>query len=162
MAQAQENPVSGPEYLEFFELSQPPFAQLSARSQIFDSEQYSLLMSHLKAATEAPDCLVLVRGAGGTGKTTLAKIIMGIFRADKVSMNLAGIELDHNTSPLLWEKKVWGKAAGMIFQHADESLNLEANIKETFKGLPLQKSLTTAKLKQKLGRLFEEEITPAF
>ena len=71
MAQAQQNPVSEPEYLEFFELSRPPFVQLPEKSQIFDSEQYSLLMSHLAAATESPDCFVLVRGADGTGKTTL-------------------------------------------------------------------------------------------
>jgi len=68
---AQKNPVSEPEYLNFFGLRQPPFTQLPEKSQIFDSEQYSLLMSHLAAATEATDCFVLVRGADGTGKTTL-------------------------------------------------------------------------------------------
>jgi type II secretory pathway predicted ATPase ExeA len=71
VAQAQENPVGEPEFLEFFGLSRHPFARLSEKSQIFDSEQYSLLMSHLAAATEATDCFVLVRGADGTGKTTL-------------------------------------------------------------------------------------------
>jgi type II secretory pathway predicted ATPase ExeA len=71
VAQAQEKPASEPEYLEFFGLSRQPFAQLPEKSQIFDSEQYSLLMSRLAAATEATDCFVLVRGADGTGKTTL-------------------------------------------------------------------------------------------
>jgi general secretion pathway protein A len=71
VAQAQKKPVAEPEYLEFFELSRSPFAQLPTKSQIFDSEQYSLLMSHLAAATEDTDCFVLVRGADGTGKTTL-------------------------------------------------------------------------------------------
>lgn len=71
MAQAQEKPVGEPEYLEFFGLRRPPFEQLPEKSQIFDSEQYSLLMSHLDAATESTDCFVLVRGADGTGKTTL-------------------------------------------------------------------------------------------
>lgn len=71
MAQAQQNPVGEQEFLEFFGLSRSPFAQLPEKSQIFDSEQYSLLMSHLAAATEATDCFVLVRGADGTGKTTL-------------------------------------------------------------------------------------------
>jgi type II secretory pathway predicted ATPase ExeA len=71
VAQAQENPVGKQEFLEFFGLSRSPFARLSEKSQIFDSEQYSLLMSHLAAATEATDCFVLVRGADGTGKTTL-------------------------------------------------------------------------------------------
>jgi type II secretory pathway predicted ATPase ExeA len=71
VAQAQENPVSDPRYLEFFGLRRPPFERLPEKSQIFDSEQYSLLMSHLDAATESTDCFVLVRGADGTGKTTL-------------------------------------------------------------------------------------------
>jgi type II secretory pathway predicted ATPase ExeA len=71
VAQAQEKPVGEPEYLEFFGLRRPPFEQLPEKSQIFDSEQYSLLMSHLDAATESTDCFVLVRGADGTGKTTL-------------------------------------------------------------------------------------------
>jgi type II secretory pathway predicted ATPase ExeA len=71
VARAQENLVAGPEYLEFFGLSRPPFARLSVPSNIFDSEQYSLLMSHLAAATEETDCLVVIRGADGSGKTTL-------------------------------------------------------------------------------------------
>lgn len=71
MAQAQENPVTDPDYLEFFGLSRPPFARLSVPSNIFDSEQYSLLMSHLAAATRETDCLVVIRGADGSGKTTL-------------------------------------------------------------------------------------------
>ena len=71
MAQAQENPVTEAKYLEFFGLNRAPFARLSAPSQIFDSAQYSLLMSHLASATEETDCLVVLRGSNGSGKTTL-------------------------------------------------------------------------------------------
>ncbi len=71
MAQAQENPVSEAKYLEFFGLQRAPFARLSSPSQIFDSAQYSLLMSHLASATEETDCLVVLRGSDGSGKTTL-------------------------------------------------------------------------------------------
>jgi type II secretory pathway predicted ATPase ExeA len=71
VARAQENLVAGPEYLEFFGLNRLPFARLSVPSNIFDSEQYSLLMSHLAAATADTDCLVIIRGADGSGKTTL-------------------------------------------------------------------------------------------
>ena len=71
MPQAQENPVTEAKYLEFFKLNRAPFARLSTPSQIFDSVQYSLLMSHLVSATEETDCLVVLRGSEGSGKTTL-------------------------------------------------------------------------------------------
>ena len=71
MARALESPVNDPTYLEFFGLARPPFAQLVQPSEIFRSEQYSLLMGHLAAATEQTDCRVVIRGADGSGKTTL-------------------------------------------------------------------------------------------
>ncbi len=71
MAKALENPAGDPTYLEFFGFTRPPFARLSKPSQIFHTEQYSLLMAHLAAATEQSDCLVVVCGADGSGKTTL-------------------------------------------------------------------------------------------
>jgi len=71
VAQAQENPVTVAKYLEFFGLDRAPFVRLSQPSQIFDSVQYSLLMSHLASATEETDCLVVLRGSDGSGKTTL-------------------------------------------------------------------------------------------
>jgi len=58
-------------YLEFFGLTRPPFARLSKPSEIFNSEQYSLLMSHLASATEQTDCEVVIYGADGIGKTSL-------------------------------------------------------------------------------------------
>lgn len=72
MASALEYPDSIPDYLQYFGMSRPPFAQLAeASSPIFLSEQYSLLMSHLSTATEQSDCLMVVCGAAGSGKTTL-------------------------------------------------------------------------------------------
>ena len=105
--------------------------------------------------------IVYLKAPSGTGKTTVAKIIMGLFRADQANVNLAGMELGPGTPERTWEKKVWGRKAGMVFQHADESLNLEASVAETFKGLPLA-SLSTRSLKAALKDLFEEEITSAF
>jgi type II secretory pathway predicted ATPase ExeA/septal ring factor EnvC (AmiA/AmiB activator) len=71
VVRALENPGTDPTYLEFFGLKRPPFARLSRPSQIFHTEQYSLLMSHLATATEQSDCLVVICGADGSGKTTL-------------------------------------------------------------------------------------------
>ena len=71
MARALENPKNNPGYLEFFGLTRAPFSRLVQPSEIFRSEQYSLLMGHLAAATAQADCRVVIRGADGSGKTTL-------------------------------------------------------------------------------------------
>ena len=71
MVRALENPGTDPTYLEFFGFTRPPFARLSRPSQLFHTEQYSLLMAHLASATAQPDSLVVVCGANGSGKTTL-------------------------------------------------------------------------------------------
>ena len=71
MVRALERPDSDPTYLEFFGLRRAPFARISDPSEVFHTEQYSLLMAHLANATEQPDCLVVVCGADGSGKTTL-------------------------------------------------------------------------------------------
>ena len=71
MVRALENPGTEPTYLEFFGFTRPPFGRLSRPSHIFHTEQYSLLMAHLATATEQPDCLVVMCGADGCGKTTL-------------------------------------------------------------------------------------------
>ncbi len=71
MVSALENPGIDPTYLEFFGFTRPPFARLSRPSQIFHTEQYSLLMSHLASATKQSDCLVVICGPDGSGKTTL-------------------------------------------------------------------------------------------
>ena len=71
MARAQENPEAIPPYLEFFGMKRPPFARLSVPSQLFHSDQYSVLADHLAGATEQSDFLLVLCGTEGSGKTTL-------------------------------------------------------------------------------------------
>ena len=71
MGQTVEQSVVNPTYLEFFGLTQPPFARLTDPSQLFSSEQYSILMEHLTHARANADSLVVVCGADGSGKSTL-------------------------------------------------------------------------------------------
>ena len=71
MVSALKNSGTDPTYLEFFGLTRPPFAQFCRPSQMFDTEQHSLLMAHLTNATKQTDCLVVICGADGSGKTTL-------------------------------------------------------------------------------------------
>ncbi len=71
MARSLEQAAFDPTYLEFFGLTQSPFARLVDPSQIFQSEQYSLLMEHLANAATNTDSLVVICGADGSGKSTL-------------------------------------------------------------------------------------------
>jgi len=81
---ALENPGPDPTYLEFFGFERSPFARLSRPSQVFHTEQYSLLTAHLAVATEQSDCLVVICGADGSGKTTLLnRYITGL--SDEIS-----------------------------------------------------------------------------
>lgn len=62
-----------PTYLEFFGLTQPPFARPTEPSQLFHTEQYSVMMEKLFNATTKNDSLVIVCGANGSGKSTQLK-----------------------------------------------------------------------------------------
>ena len=99
--------------------------------------------------------MVYLKAPSGVGKTTLAKIVMGLYHADSFKMRLAGVTANEKSPETLWQKKIWGKKAGMVFQHADESLNMQATVQETFKGLPLKSKLNTEKLKKYLQDLFD-------
>lgn len=106
--------------------------------------------------------MAYVKAPSGVGKTTLAKVIMGLYPATELAMNLCGMKVNGHTPKKAWESKIWGRKATMVFQHADESLNLSATVRETFQGLPLAQRLTPETLKVALGELFEGTVTEAF
>jgi ABC-type glutathione transport system ATPase component len=106
--------------------------------------------------------MVYLKAASGVGKTTIAKVVLGLYRAQKLSMTLSGMSFTEATSADVWLKKVWGRTAGMVFQHADESLNLQSTVRETFAGLPTKERLTGDALTTRLSSLFEGEITERF
>lgn len=60
-----------PAFLPFFGMKRSPFLRPSAPTEVFDSHQYSLLHSHLAAATRRADSLVVILGVDRIGKTTL-------------------------------------------------------------------------------------------
>lgn len=107
--------------------------------------------------------IVYIKAPSGVGKTTLAKVIMGLYHADNFKMKLAGLTVTEKSPEIVWHKRVWGKRAGMVFQHADESLNMQATVLETFKGLPLKTKITQQNLKNFLQDLFDNStITDQF
>ena len=106
--------------------------------------------------------MVYLKAPSGVGKTTLAKIVMGIYHPEKFRMMLGGINITEETSRSVWPKRIWGRRAGMVFQHADEALNLESTVFETFRGLPLKESFTSESLKKKLLELFDGPLQTQF
>lgn len=98
--------------------------------------------------------IAYIKAPSGVGKTTLAKIIMGLYHADRFKMKLGDITISEHSPEAIFHNKIWGKKAGMIFQHADEALNMQATVLETFKGLPLKRKIDSDSVKRHLLELF--------
>ncbi len=71
MTEAQKNPPSKADYLDYLKLDTPPFARLDETAEVFHAEQYAFLVSSLANASNETGHLVLLRGVDGCGKTTL-------------------------------------------------------------------------------------------
>jgi peptide/nickel transport system ATP-binding protein len=113
--------------------------------------------------TIRPGELVYIKAASGVGKTTLAKVIMGLYEAQSFKMSLGGMQVTERTAKSIWASRIWGRKAGMVFQHADEALDLSSRVRELFRGLPLKNALHTPEIKATLSHLFDsDEITDGF
>jgi len=86
--------------------------------------------------TIAPGTMAYLKAPSGMGKTTLAKMVMGLVREGRFSATLGGIHLSEKTPRSTWEREIWGRKAAMVFQHADEALNPRSRVSEVFDGLP--------------------------
>lgn len=106
--------------------------------------------------------LIYLKAASGVGKTTLAKIVMGLIPAKKLRLNLSGFRITEKKNKKFWQKRIWGKKASLVFQHADEALNLNAGVKDIFAGLKTSKKLTANILKFKLKELFDNGVSDSF
>ncbi len=109
-----------------------------------------------------PGSFTYLKAPSGAGKTTLAKITMGLIKAEKFSAQIKGRRFNETTPVAFWPKQIWGKELSMVFQHADESLNLKADIYQTFAALPLIKIPTPDTLAALLDPIFAEKVDAAF
>jgi ABC-type glutathione transport system ATPase component len=105
--------------------------------------------------------MAYLKAGSGVGKTTLAKIIMGLTRADSVNFTLCDIAANDRSPRSLWRKRIWGRRASMVFQHADEALDLMCTVRETFKGLPGDGPRSDDEIESHLRELFDT-VTPQF
>jgi len=105
---------------------------------------------------------VYLKAESGAGKTTVAKIMMGLQSCRYFKCDITNIELHHDTPESQWKKYVWAKRMSMVFQHADEALNLNGKVKDIFRGLPLAKRSDRNFLIEKLNIVFEDEVNDEF
>jgi len=106
--------------------------------------------------------IVYLKAPSGAGKTTVAKIIMGLIQAESFQLKINTSTFDQNTSTSKWKKEIWGKQITMSFQHADEALNLNSTVKQTLSNLPGYKYKKTDELLVQLKNIFELDIDESF
>ncbi len=104
--------------------------------------------------------LVYLKAPSGVGKTTLVKAVMGLVRAQRLRASLNGLELTERTSLRVWRRRIWGKKMTLVFQHADEALNLESMVRSVFTGLPPLKGTSASTTSDIMRELFDEEDIP--
>jgi len=100
--------------------------------------------------------LVYLKAPSGAGKTTLAKVVLGLIQTQELNLRLCGTKLSAHTPLKYWQRNIWGKKAAMVFQHADETLDRQSNVLQVFKGLPLTTKNPQALLLSTLRELFEK------
>ncbi len=106
-----------------------------------------------------PGDLVYLKAPSGIGKTTFAKIILGLTNAEKFNFVIDGNSVDEKTPISFWKEHLWGKAASMVFQHADEALNQKSKVKEVFDGLEINRSISILTI---LSELFDTNMLSNF
>ncbi|KAA3618439.1 MAG: ATP-binding cassette domain-containing protein [Calditrichaeota bacterium] len=106
--------------------------------------------------------LVYLKAQSGAGKTTVAKIIMGLVKAQRMVLSFDQQNVSHKTTEDFWRKHIWGQRASMVFQHADESLNQNASVLEIFKALSDTRKVNDAKVLRRIQELFDVKLKPSF
>lgn len=106
--------------------------------------------------------IVYLKAASGVGKTTLAKVLMGLISAESLNLRIGERQFSERTQSKVWRQHLWGKRVGMVFQHADEALNLNAKVKDVFAGLPYPKKITPEYIRKTLAAYFPFEIDAPF
>ncbi len=104
--------------------------------------------------------LVYLKAASGVGKTTVAKIVIGLQHAEQLGMEFDGETFSETTPSRRWQRVLWGRGMTMAFQHADEALNPHASVEETLRLLPVSALRSGEAVVEVLGRLFDAEEIP--
>ena len=98
--------------------------------------------------------IIYVKAPSGTGKTTLAKILLGLENAN-FEAEIDGIKLNGKTPRSVYKKSIYGKRLAIAFQHADEALNQNATVREIFDAL---ENIDSESLRKSFEFLFGEPL----
>jgi ABC-type multidrug transport system ATPase subunit len=88
------------------------------------------------------------------------KAVMGLVPAQRLRCSLKGMVLTERTPLRVWRRHIWGKMMTLVFQHADEALNLESSVRSVFAGLPSMKGASAPSVADILSGLFDAEDIP--
>jgi peptide/nickel transport system ATP-binding protein len=151
-------------------LSRSPAARLSASSlPLLTVESALTIFGRSMEITADPDGrtplalkvqpgrLTYLKAPSGTGKTTVAKALMGLLPGGNMRVNIGGARFEGSTPRKEWREKIWGKVMTMVFQHADEALNMHSTVEETLRQLPGRAGTSGSSVRENLGELFEGE-----
>lgn len=108
-----------------------------------------------------PGELVYLKAESGIGKTTVAKIVIGLQKADHFRLEIDGVRLGDVSPRQYWRRHLWGKKMTMAFQHADESLNPRASVDDTLRILNLKTIQDREGVAMALAQLFDTQEIPA-
>jgi peptide/nickel transport system ATP-binding protein len=109
-----------------------------------------------------PGEMVYLKAGSGVGKTTLAKCLLGLLQSQHLQLKIEDMILTERTDLAGWQRKIWGKKVTMVFQHADEALNLNARVKNVFAGLPLPVRMDEPRLIRQLQWIFDGPVGTDF
>jgi peptide/nickel transport system ATP-binding protein len=109
-----------------------------------------------------PGEAVYLKAESGAGKTTVAKILMGLQKCQSFHCKIGNISVNEQSPENQWKKYIWAKKMSMVFQHADEALNLNGKVKDIFRGLPLAKRKDRKFLIENLKVVFEDTVDETF
>ena len=104
-----------------------------------------------------PGELVYMKAGSGVGKTTVAKIVIGLEQASRFRIEIEGVRLGEVSPRRYWRRRLWGRTMTMAFQHADEALNPKASVAATLRILSRPSLRGRDALRASLGRLFDAD-----
>jgi peptide/nickel transport system ATP-binding protein len=112
------------------------------------------------ALSVRPGELVYLKAGSGIGKTTVAKIVVGLQKADYFRFEIDGVRLGDVSPRQYWRRHLWGKKMTMAFQHADESLNPRSSVDDTLRILNMKSVQDAEGVAIALARLFDAQEIP--
>jgi peptide/nickel transport system ATP-binding protein len=104
--------------------------------------------------------MVYLKAPSGTGKTTVAKMALGLIEGTHFRARIGGVDVTESTPRRVWQREIWGRRMTMVFQHADEALNPSATVGGSLTGLPVR--LDRGRQMEMLREFFGETVSEGF